>query len=225
MLNKKISLLVLPILTTLSLQANDPMNDPFFQDPFGDDIFKEMMLMQQNMDRMFNQMQNRMQQRSSRLVSPLGTYKIVGKTQFVDKSDHYEYISNIPENKENQIDINVKDGVMSITAKIIEKHESKTANGYSSSRAMRMYQQSMPVPADADENSLTASYKNAKLVISMKKKTTQQKATPHIRIQTPAKTTESKKLDTKKEKEKTPSKESNSTKTKTTLHSDKTSMG
>jgi len=145
MLNKKLSLLVFPLVATLSLQATDPFNDPFFQDPFGDDIFKEMMQMQQNMDKMFNRMHQRMQQRISRQIAPIGTYKIQQPSHFVDKGDHYEFVTTIPESKENQIDINTQNGVMSITAKIIQKHETKTANGYSSSSSMQMYQQSMPL--------------------------------------------------------------------------------
>ncbi len=175
MLNKKLSLLVLPLIATLSLQANDP----FFNDPFGDDIFKEMMQMQKEMDKMFNQMHQRMQQRTSKLVSPLGTYKIANQQNFIDKGEHYEYVTNIPENKENQIDINTKDGIMSITAKIIEKQENKTANSYSSSSSMRMYQQSIPLPSDADEGSMSAEYKNKKLVITVKKNT---KNLPNINI-------------------------------------------
>jgi HSP20 family molecular chaperone IbpA len=170
MLNKKLSLLVLPLVATLSLQANDPFNDPFFQDPFGDDIFKEMMQMQQNMDKMFNRMHQRMQQRTSRQIAPMGTYKIQQQSQFVDKGDHYEFVTTIPESKENQIDINTQNGVMSITAKIIQKHETKTANGYSSSSSMQMYQQSMPLPKDADEATINMGYVDGMLVVSVKKK-------------------------------------------------------
>ncbi len=169
MFTKKLSLLVLPLVATLSLQANDP----FFNDPFGDDIFKEMMKMQQDMDKMFNRMHQRMQQRSSNVVSPLGTYKIAKQEQFSDKGEYYEYITNIPENKENQIDINVKDSVMSITAKMIEKHEEKTANSFSSSSSMRMYQQSMPLPNDANESTIKADYQDGKLAISIEKKNSQ----------------------------------------------------
>jgi len=166
MLNKKFSLLVLPFVATLSLQANDP----FFDDPFGDDIFKEMMQMQQNMDKMFNRMHQRIQQRSSSIVSPLGTYQIQQQSQFVNKGDHYEFVTTIPESKENQIDINTKNGVMSITAKIIQKHETKIDNGYSSSSSMQMYQQSMPLPQDSDEGTINMAYIDGKLVVSVKKK-------------------------------------------------------
>jgi len=185
MRNKKFTFLVLPLVATLSLHANDP----FFNDPFGDDIFKEMMQMQQNMDKMFNRMHKRIQQRSTNVVSPLGTYKIATQEQFIDKGDHYEYVTNIPENKENQIDINTKDGVMSITAKIIEKHENKTANSYSSSSSMRMYQQSIPLPLDADEGSMSAEYKDKKLVIFVKKNKKNTKVLPNINIHTSTSTT------------------------------------
>jgi len=166
MLNKKLSLLVLPFVATLSLQANDP----FFSDPFGDNIFKEMMQMQQDMDMMFNRMHQRMQQRSTRQIAPIGTYKIQQQSQFIDKGDHYEFATTIPESKENQIDINTQNGVMSITAKIIQKHETKTANGYSSSSSMQMYQQSMPLPQDADDTTINMTYVDGKLVVSVKKK-------------------------------------------------------
>jgi HSP20 family molecular chaperone IbpA len=179
MLNKKLSLLVLPLVATLSLQANDPFNDPFFQDPFGDDIFKEMMQMQQNMDKMFNRMHQRMQQRTSRQIAPMGTYKIQQQSQFVDKGDHYEFVTTIPESKENQIDINTQNGVMSITAKIIQKHETKTANGYSSSSSMQMYQQSMPLPKDADEATTNMGYVDGKLVVSVEKSISTKKIVPN----------------------------------------------
>jgi HSP20 family molecular chaperone IbpA len=182
MLNKKLRFFILPLIITLSSYAEDP----FFNDPFGDDIFKEMMQMQEDMSKMFDKMHNRMQQRSSRLVSPLGTYKVSGEHQFVDKGIYYELVTNIPENKENQIDLNIKDGVLSITAKIIEKHENKNANGFSSSSSMQMYQQSMPIPKDADEGTLKAEYRNKKLVISInKKETNTQKAIPNKNKQTP----------------------------------------
>ena len=217
MLNKKLSLIVLPLMATLSLQANDP----FFSDPFGDDIFKEMMQMQQNMDKMFNRMNQRMQQRSTRLVSPLGTYKLASTQQFIDKGDHYDLETTIPKNKENQIDITVKNGLLSISAKIIEKHENKTANGYSSSSSMRMYQQSMAVPSDADENSVTAAYQNKKLVISIEKKK-KSTSTAHITIHKEEGTKEKRELNTTKESNNTSEKLEENNKTK--INSDMPSM-
>jgi len=170
MLNKKFPLLVLPLLATLSLQASNPFNDPFFNDPFGDDIFKEMLQMQKEMDHMFQRMQKRREQRSSNLISPLGTYKMAVKSQFIDKGDHYELITNIPESKENHINIDTANGYMSITAKIVHKEEKKNNGMLSRSNSVRMYQQAVSMPADADDSSIKTEYKNEKLIISMDKK-------------------------------------------------------
>jgi len=161
---------VLPLVATLSLHANDPFDDPFFKDPFGDNIFKEMMQMQENMDKMFQRMHQRMQQRSTRQISPLGTYKIQDQGNFIDKGNYYEYVTNIPESKENNIDIESSNGIVSITAKIIEKKEQKTAQGYSSSSSMRMYQQKLALPMNADENTLNMGYKDGYLVLTIDKK-------------------------------------------------------
>jgi len=59
---------------------------------------------------------------------------------------------------------------MAITAKIIEKHEQKPDNSDSTSSSMRMYQQSVPLPSDADEATINMGYVDGKLVISVKKK-------------------------------------------------------
>ena len=136
----------MPLVATLSLQAANPLTDPFFNDPFGDDIFKEMMQMQRDMDKMFDRMHQRMQQRSSGLVSPLGVYKMAVQNQLVDKGDHYELTTNIPESKENHIEINTADHIMSITAKIVEEKKKKSQYGVSQSRSIRMYQQSTTLP-------------------------------------------------------------------------------
>ena len=170
MLKKKLSLLLLPLAATLSLQAGNPFDDPFFNDPFGDDIFKEMMQMQKNMDKMFERMQQRMNQRSSGLVSPLGTYKMAVQNQLEDKGDHYELTTDIPESKENHIDIKTANGMMSITAKIVQENEEKSQYGISQSRSVRMYQQSTSLPADANESTIKTSYKDGKLVVTIAKK-------------------------------------------------------
>jgi len=170
MLRKKLLLLLLPLAATLSVEAANPFDDPFFNDPFGDDIFKEMLQMQKEMDKMFNRMSHRMMQRSSGLVSPLGTYKMAVQNQLQDKGSYYELITNIPESKENHIDISTANGIMNITAKIIQEKEEKNQYGISQARSVRMYQQSTSLPVDADESAIKTSYKNGKLVVRIEKK-------------------------------------------------------
>jgi len=170
MLRKKLALLALPLVATLSLQAQNPLDDPFFNDPFGDDIFKEMMQMQRDMDKMFERMQQRMQQRSSGQVNPLGTYKIAVRNQLEEKGNVYELRTNIPESKENHIDIKTANGMMYVSAKIVQEEESKNSNMLSRSRSVRMYQQSTPLAKDADESKISTEYRDGKLVIIIGKK-------------------------------------------------------
>jgi len=182
MLNKKRLLFVLPFVATLSLHANDP----FFNDPFGDNIFKEMMDMQKNMDKMFQRMHQRMQQRTTRQIAPLGTYQIQDQGGFIDKGTQYEYVTNIPESKENQIDIHSNNGIVSIMAKIIQKKEVQTAHGFSSSSSMRMYQQKLALPMDADEDTLNMGYKDGYLVLTVDKKKSDNNKTQKKKIDTKA---------------------------------------
>jgi len=176
MFKKSIALFALPLITAVSLHAtdpfNDPFNDPFFQDPFGDDIFKEMMQMQAQMDMMFQRMNQRMLQRTQRASGPVAQFQMPGQSGFVDKGDHYELLTTIPESKENHIDIQTKDGMLSITAKVVREQERKTPNGIAKSSSVRVYQQAVSLPQDADVSSITTGYKDGRLVVKIAKKGT-----------------------------------------------------
>lgn len=175
MLKKRLSLLALPLVAAVSLQAqaplNDPFNDPFFQDPFGDDIFKEMIEMQHRMDEMFARMQQRINQRTARLVHPtMGMYKLSAQSDFADKGDHYELVTNIPQSKENHIDIRTENGMLSISAKIVHEEQQKTNGMVSISKSVQSFQQSTSLPADADPAAIESTFKNGRLVITIAKK-------------------------------------------------------
>ena len=171
MFRKKLSLLALPLVAAVSLQAQNPFNDPFFNDPFGDDIFKEMIQMQRQMDEMFQRMQQRINQRSARLVHPsMGMYKLAAQSDFTDKGDHYEMVTNIPESKENHIDIRTQNGMITISAKIVHEEQQKTNGMISTSKSIQSFQQSTSLPADADEGNIKSEFKNGRLVITIGKK-------------------------------------------------------
>ncbi len=174
MLKKTLALLTLPLVMAGTLHAADPLHDPFkdpfFQDPFGDDIFKEMMQMQAQMDKMFERMHQRMLQRTQRSIGPIAQFKMPGQSGFVDKGDHYELLTTIPESKENHIDIQTKDGMLSITAKVLEEQEHKTPNGIAKSSSVRIYQQAVTLPQDADVSSITTEYRDGRLVVNIAKK-------------------------------------------------------
>jgi len=166
MIGKKLALSLLPLLASLSLQANDP----FYNDPFGDNIFQEMMQMQRDMDRMFDRMHQRMRQRSTALISPIGTYKISGQSQFVDLGDQYEFKTDIPESKENTVNISVDKHVLNLQAKVVKTEETNQSGMRSYQKYMSMYQRSLPLPSDADEKSMKSVYKDGYLTITFQKK-------------------------------------------------------
>jgi len=165
MIRKKLALSILTLATTLSLQAGDP----FFNDPFGDNIFQEMMQMQRDMDRMFERMHQRMQQRSSALISPIGTYRVTQQSQFVDKGDHYSFQTDIPESKENTVNISVDHHTLNIQAKVVKTEETNQNGMRSYQSYMSMYQRSLPLPQDADESSMKSAYENGYLTITFNK--------------------------------------------------------
>ncbi len=171
MFSKKISLFVLPFMTMVSLQANDP----FFDDPFGDDIFKEMYQMQKEMDKIFERMQERMDQRTKLWNYPTRQKFIPGnrmrtESLLEDKGTHYEYNTQIPENKNNQIDISINDGVLHLKATVNTVKKTNEPNMKMQQHYVSMIQRSETLPEDVDATSLKSEYKNGLLVLTLQKK-------------------------------------------------------
>lgn len=171
MLSKKILLFVLPFMAMVSLQANDP----FFDDPFGDDIFKEMYQMQKEMDKVFERMQQRMEQRTQLLHYPtrqnLLGQKGMARTQLIeDKGTYYEYNTQIPENKNNQIDVNIENGILYLKATLDSLKKTEQSNIKMQQHSMRMLQRSETLPNDADVNTLKGEYKKGFFVLTLQKK-------------------------------------------------------
>ena len=171
MFRKQITLLILPFIAMVSLQAKDP----FFDDPFGDDIFKEMKEMQKEMDKIFERMQERMDQRSKLWNYPTRqTFIPANRTRteslFVDKGTHYEYNTQIPEGPDNQIDISINEGVLHFKATVDTVKKSKDSNMQMQQRYVSMIQRSETLPKDADPRSLKSEYKNGQLILTLQKK-------------------------------------------------------
>jgi len=171
MFKKKISLLVLPFMAMVSLQASDP----FFDDPFGDDIFKEMVEMQKEMDKIFERMQERMEQRTKLWNYPTRQTFIPGNSTrtdslFQDKGTHYEYDTQIPEGPNNQVDISIENGVIHFKATVDTVKKNKEPNMQMQQHYVSMVQRSEPLPKGADPRSLKSEYKNGKLILTFQKK-------------------------------------------------------
>jgi len=171
MFSKKLSLFVLPFMTMVSLQANDS----FFNDPFGDDIFKEMYQMQKEMDKVFERMHERMNQRTKLWNYPTSQTFVPGnrirtESLLEDKGTYYAYNTQIPENKNNQIDITINDGVLHLKATVDTVKKSNEPNMKMQQHYVSMIQRSETLPQDADARSLKSEYENGLLVLTLQKK-------------------------------------------------------
>jgi hypothetical protein len=110
---------------------------------------------------------------------------------------------------------------MAITAKIIHKEEKKNNGMLSRSSSVRMYQQAVSIPTDADEGSIKTEYKNGKLIIYIDKN--KGFLIPNsIKINGKIQQTNKQKVD--KIPENSHLKESKSTIKKEVIHSDKNSI-
>ena len=222
MLKKTLTLLAASFIAATTLHAADPFSDPFFQDPFGDDIFKEMMQMQAEMDKMFERMHQRMLQRTQRATGPIAQFKMTGQSGFIDRGDHYELLTTIPESKENHIDIQTQGGMLSITAKVVQEQEQKRPNGIAKSSSVRVYQQAISLPSDADISTITTEYQNGRLVVKIAKKGA---APAHTLTPSHPVVSQEKKTDTpKQENNTTGKKDQNGTIKPMTIKSDVPSM-
>lgn len=171
MFSKNISLFVLPFMAMVSLQANDPI----FDDPFGDDIFKEMYQMQKDMDKIFERMNERMEQRTKLWNYPtrqsLVPNNYLSRNGLLeDKGTYYEYNTQIPEGKNNQIDISIEDGILHFKATIDTVKKTDNPNMKMQQHYVSMMQRSEMLPQDADPTSLKSEYKNGVLVLTLEKK-------------------------------------------------------
>lgn len=171
MLKNKITLALIPILSTFTLQAADP----FFDDPFGNDMFEEMKEMQREMDKVFERMQKRMDERRERLNHPNTQFNmpVMGSRtseMFVDRGSYYEYDTGVEANKENEINLSVRDGILTFKAKVTKSSASTQQGMQSQQRYTSMMQRSQTLPHDADENTVKMEEKKGVIVVTIQKK-------------------------------------------------------
>lgn len=194
MLSRKISVLVLALMSSVTIEANSYL----FGNHFRDDIFEDMKNMQEQMDYIFDRVNQRVQSHDNLIpLNSIRGNRVSNMNSFVDRGDRYEIHTDIPESKENQIDINAKDGVLSIEATVTKVEEIRKPNSISHSRYTQSYNENIALPKDADISTMKIDYQDKKLIITINKNN-QTKETP--------------KVETSKEPEKTISpKESNTT--------------
>ena len=179
MIKNKITFLLLPLLSAVTLQANDPVID----DPFGDDLFKEMYEMQKEMDKVFERMNQRMQMRSQQLSQPNMQYHMPSMTpsnenMFIDKGTHYLYNTGVEANKDNEINLSVRDGQLTFRAKVTHTSTTQQQGMQSQQSYTSVMQRSQTLPEDADEHSIKMEEENGMIVVTIQKKQSSLKTMP-----------------------------------------------
>ncbi len=84
-----------------------------------------------------------------------------------DKGIHIE--AELPGMDEKDIDVQLKDRVLTIKGEKKEEKESKNKNGYRMERNYGSFQRSFTLPADADVNKVRAKYKKGVLKLDIPK--------------------------------------------------------
>ena len=170
MLRNKLTLLLVPMISALTLHAADPL----MNDPFEDEMFQEMQEMQKEMGKVFERMHQRMQMRNQQLNQPNVQFYVPASlnsnNMFTDKGDHYEYDTGIKTNQNNQINLSVKDGILTFRAKVTETTTNQQQGMHSQQSYTSVIQRSQTVPVDADPNSVKVEAKNGMILVTMKKK-------------------------------------------------------
>ncbi len=86
-----------------------------------------------------------------------------------DKGDHYLITMNLPGTQDKNIEIDVKDDRISITAKVQKNTESNASNYIRKERYVQHFQRSFILPDDADGMNLKHEYKDGVLIIKVAK--------------------------------------------------------
>jgi len=95
--------------------------------------------------------------------------KISNIVDFEEREKSYVLERNIEDNNNTQIELSLKDRLLSIEITVREQEEIKTETGVSHETTMTKSTTSLYIPQNADENTMQDSYRNGVLKITFKK--------------------------------------------------------
>ena len=170
---KKVLLSLTTLLTLANADVNSSakvMNDPFAQ---MDKIFKmqmqQMEQIQKQMDEMFKVFeQSNFGNSKMPVIFNSGGMMSSG---IVDKKDHYEVALKIGKASNTKVNVEAKDGVLTI--KVEQKKEAESKNGtygVVKSYSTSSYMQSFTLPKDADGSKADYEMKDEKIIVKIPKK-------------------------------------------------------
>ncbi len=160
---KKVFLCSVVLFGLTNLNANSSIssleNDP---------IFKDIQKLQEDMNRIFENFHKKyfeqmdMQLLQKPFFSPRADLK--------DRGKYYEIKVDLPGIDNAQTKVEVKDNILTITAKSERAKEQKDDKMIKQERFVGVFHKSLTLPKDADANKLKTDYKNGVLTIEIPKK-------------------------------------------------------
>lgn len=94
---------------------------------------------------------------------------LMPKVDFSEAESGYELTVEVPGVSEKDLDVSVKNGVLTVKGEKKSETEEKTRDFLRSERSYGSYCRSMPLPEDADEPKITARYANGVLRVAIPK--------------------------------------------------------
>lgn len=141
--------------------------DKLFKDR--SDPFKEMERLQREMESNFRDFDDFFQNDPTFKRS----FSLQDRTPRFDMKEHkgrYIITVEIPGSDKQSIDVQAKDGRLSISSKVTQETEDNTTNYFRHERRASSFRREVSLPDDADEGSLKTEYKDGVLTITLEKK-------------------------------------------------------
>lgn len=121
--------------------------------------FREMVSLRDAMDRLFE----------DSVITPKGGGASVPKIDIKDKKDHVEVRAELPGMKEEEVDVEISDGVMTISGEKKAEEEKEGEGYYYKESHSGTFTRSFTLPADIKEEKAEAEMKNGVLTITVPK--------------------------------------------------------
>ena len=150
----------------LVFDARESM-DSFFEE--NQNPFIEMDRLRRKMESNFRDIDNYFQAIPSFNKFTLASYR-VPSLDMKEQKGKYIITMEIPGSLSNAIETKIKNGRLSVNAKVSEEKDDNTTNYYRHERHASSYRHEVTLPTDADTDSMQKEYKNVLLTITFNKK-------------------------------------------------------
>ena len=101
-----------------------------------------------------------------------------------DANDSYQLSIELPGVKEEDIDVTLQSGILSIKGEKKQEREEKTKSYYFSERSYGRFQRTFRVPADVVEDKIEAHFANGVLKVTLPRETPKEPVAKKVKIKT-----------------------------------------